>query len=81
MSVKIPDTIRHVSKTQFGIARYYGCVTINGHRYTYDHETDTLTRDDVFRERLKDERQREEFARKEREKWQGMMFDAEEHDA
>ena len=42
-----PFMIRHVSKTQFSIARYYGGVSFNGQNYAYLPATDELIRYDV----------------------------------
>lgn len=48
-----PERIYHVSQTQFSIARHYGAIDFNGHRYFYEPTTDTLIRDDIFKAEAK----------------------------
>ena len=38
-----------VSRTPLSIARHYGGITVNDHRYTYCAESDELWRDDVLK--------------------------------
>lgn len=59
-----PEVFHHVSQSQLSIARLYGGCYFNGHHYTYDAATDTLTRSDVAK------RNKKEQAAKERAKWQ-----------
>lgn len=46
-----PEVIRQVRNTRYSIARRYGRVTIEGHTYMYEPNTDTLVRLDVFHRR------------------------------
>jgi hypothetical protein len=46
-----PEIIQRVKSTRYSIARRYGRVTIEGHTYVYERSTDTLTREDVYRQR------------------------------
>ena len=49
---------RNVSMTQLSIARWSGCVTVNGDLFTYFPHTDELIRDDVLQAIAKHKRSR-----------------------
>lgn len=44
-----PYAIKHVSQSQFSIARHYGGMKFNGQSYTYFPPGDELIRDDVVK--------------------------------
>lgn len=46
---RTPYGITNVSQTQFSCARFYGGLTYNGERYTYQPKTDELIRNDVLK--------------------------------
>ena len=61
-----PEHIYNVSRTQFSIARHYGGCKVNGVYYHYDPGSDTLTREDVWKAQLADNK---EAAAAEKSKW------------
>lgn len=48
----------NASRTQFSIARHYGGCKINGHQYLYNHNDDSLIREDVVKWLVKKKKQR-----------------------
>jgi hypothetical protein len=69
-----PERIYNVSKTQLSIARFYGGCKFQGVEYHYDAESDTLTRMDVWKERIAiDKEAGNKAAKAERDK--GAMMD------
>jgi hypothetical protein len=48
-----PDEIRHVSRSQFSVARYYGGCTYQGVSYAYERARDVLIRRDVLAGRVR----------------------------
>ncbi len=69
-----PEKIYNVSQTQLSIARHYGGIKFNGAEYVYDATQDTLTRRDVWLDKIKNDKN---AAKKERENWtkkQGGLF-------
>lgn len=46
-----PGIIQQVKSSRYSIARRYGRVTIEGHTYVYERNTDTLMRQDVYLQR------------------------------
>ncbi|BBH48796.1 hypothetical protein KU43P_52730 [Pseudomonas sp. KU43P] len=46
-----PEIIQQVKSSRYSIARRYGRVTIEGHTYVYERNTDTLMRQDVYLQR------------------------------
>lgn len=66
-----PERIYGVSQSQFSIARYYGGCKAYGETYHYDANTDSLVRMDIWRKQIKKaDRIADDYAKKEREKWQ-----------
>jgi hypothetical protein len=65
-----PERIYNVSKTQLSIARFYGGCKFQGAYYHYDAESDTLTRMDVWKERIANDKEAgNKAAKAECEKW------------
>lgn len=64
---------RNVSMTQLSIARWSGCVTVNGDLFTYFPQTDELIRDDVLKAIAKHKRSKAEFS-SERARQLGLPF-------
>lgn len=65
-----PERIYNVRKTQFSIARFYGCCKINGANYHYDADSDTLARMDIWKARCASSKEdAAKAAKAEREKW------------
>lgn len=65
-----PERIYNVSKTQLSVARFYGGCKLHGADYHYDAESDTLTRMDIWRERIASDKEAgKKAAKAEREKW------------
>lgn len=62
--------ITGVSHTQFSIARHYGGIELNGHKYTYFAEVDELWRDDF----LKAVAKHRKANKKPVEKWNEKLF-------
>ena len=66
-----PERIYGVGLSQFSIARYYGGCKYAGEEYHYDAATDSLVRMDIWREQIKKaDKIADDYAKKEREKWQ-----------
>lgn len=66
-----PERIYGVSQSQFSIARYYGGCKAYGETYHYDANTDSLVRMDIWQQQIKKaDRIADDYAKKEREKWQ-----------
>lgn len=55
MEPKAPDRIYDWLYTQLSVARYYGGITFNGHRYVIAHDEDgrPLVRQDVLKREAK----------------------------
>ena len=65
-----PERIYNVSQTQMSVARFYGGCKLQGADYHYDAESDTLTRMDIWQERIAaDKEAGKKAAKAEREKW------------
>jgi hypothetical protein len=66
-----PERIYGVSQSIFSVSRYYGGCKAYGETYHYDANTDSLVRMDVWRQQIKkSDKIADEYAKKEREKWQ-----------
>lgn len=66
-----PERIYNVSQTQLSVARFYGGCKLQGANYHYDAESDTLTRMDIWQERIaSDKEEGKRAAKAEREKWE-----------
>ena len=65
-----PERIYNVSQTQLSVARFYGGSKLQGADYHYDTESDTLTRMDIWQDRIaSDKESGKQAAKAEREKW------------
>jgi len=65
-----PERIYNVSQTQLSVARFYGGCKLQGADYHYDAESDTLTRMDIWKERIASDKEvGKKAAKSEREKW------------
>ncbi|KSQ21660.1 hypothetical protein APB26_32260 [Pseudomonas aeruginosa] len=51
-----PEIIQNVKGSRYSIARRYGRVTVNGQVYVYQRESDSLLRQDIFKQRLAQKR-------------------------
>lgn len=60
--------VANVSNTMFSIARYYGGMEMNGHKYTYFAEADQLWRDDFLKALAKHRKANKKPAEKSNEK-------------
>lgn len=49
LKTDVPFLIRHISKTQFSIARHFGAMNYNGNVYSYLPVTDEAIRDDALK--------------------------------
>ncbi|OQY25504.1 MAG: hypothetical protein B6244_14910 [Candidatus Cloacimonetes bacterium 4572_55] len=71
-----PERIYHVSKTQLSVARHWGQCTYNGALYHYDAVADMLTRDDIFKENLAQNKQlADDHKKAEKERFMSMQKD------
>lgn len=64
-----PERIYNVSRGQFSVARHFGGCEFQGANYHYDAENDSLVRRDVWKKKLKEDKDKaKRIAKAEKEK-------------